>query len=39
MSGFWYVAAFFLGYLIYDWGEKEHDRLARKNPADFANDK
>ncbi|XP_044737340.1 cytochrome b-c1 complex subunit 8 [Chrysoperla carnea] len=29
---------FALAYLVYDWGEKEHARLQRKNPADYAND-
>ncbi|XP_064636758.1 cytochrome b-c1 complex subunit 8-like [Lineus longissimus] len=29
---------FIIGYLIYDWGEKENARLSRKNPADYAND-
>ncbi|KAF8783378.1 cytochrome b-c1 complex subunit 8-like [Argiope bruennichi] len=34
-----YVAPpFILGYLIYDWGNKENKRYNRKNPADFAND-
>ncbi|KFM75990.1 Cytochrome b-c1 complex subunit 8, partial [Stegodyphus mimosarum] len=34
-----YVAPpFIAGYLIYDWGNKEHERLQRKNPADYAND-
>ena len=25
-------------YLITDWGNKENERLKRKNPADYAND-
>ncbi|XP_054707975.1 cytochrome b-c1 complex subunit 8-like [Uloborus diversus] len=32
------VPPFIMGYLIYDWGNKEHARLQRKNPADYAND-
>jgi ubiquinol-cytochrome c reductase subunit 8 len=28
-----------LGYLLYDWGEKENQRLSRKNPKDYADDK
>lgn len=28
-----------LCYLVYDQTEKEHTRLLRKNPAEFANDK
>merc|ERR1711976_15571 len=27
---------FVLGYLVYDWGEKENKRAARKDPAQFA---
>ncbi|GFQ89678.1 cytochrome b-c1 complex subunit 8 [Trichonephila clavata] len=34
-----YVAPpFILGYLIYDWANKENARIHRKNPADYAND-
>ncbi|KAH8376268.1 hypothetical protein KR200_008926 [Drosophila serrata] len=32
------IAAFILGYLIYDLTERKHHALARKNPADFEND-
>ncbi|XP_059144296.1 cytochrome b-c1 complex subunit 8-like [Physella acuta] len=33
------VAPPFVGaYLIYDWAKKEHARLQRKDPAEFAND-
>ncbi|CAD7081374.1 unnamed protein product [Hermetia illucens] len=32
------VPPFIIGYLVYDLVEKEHTRLTRKNPADFAND-
>lgn len=32
------LAAFILGYLIYDLTERKHTALARKNPADYAND-
>ncbi|XP_030759973.1 cytochrome b-c1 complex subunit 8-like [Sitophilus oryzae] len=28
-----------LGYVTYEQLEKEHERLMRKNPADFENDK
>jgi hypothetical protein len=35
---FFLISAFIIGYLIYEWGEKEHTRLGRKNPADYAND-
>ncbi|XP_071450945.1 cytochrome b-c1 complex subunit 8 [Hetaerina americana] len=27
-----------VGYLVYDQVEKHHQKLMRKNPADFAND-
>jgi len=27
-----------LGYVVYDWGEKENLRLARKNPKDYENE-
>uniref|UniRef100_A0A8D0H8S9 Cytochrome b-c1 complex subunit 8 n=1 Tax=Sphenodon punctatus TaxID=8508 RepID=A0A8D0H8S9_SPHPU len=27
-----------VGYLIYDWGTDEFERLKRKNPADYEND-
>ncbi|KAH6935850.1 hypothetical protein HPB50_010813 [Hyalomma asiaticum] len=30
---------FFVTYLFYDWGVREHAKSMRKNPADFANDK
>lgn len=33
-----FFTAFVIGYMIYDWGNKEYDRLQRKNPADYAND-
>lgn len=33
-----FISAFVLGYALYDWGEREHTRLERKNPADYAND-
>uniref|UniRef100_A0A023GEA3 Cytochrome b-c1 complex subunit 8 n=1 Tax=Amblyomma triste TaxID=251400 RepID=A0A023GEA3_AMBTT len=33
------VPPFVVGYLIYDWAEREHKKSMRKNPADFANDK
>ncbi|GAB6025907.1 hypothetical protein CHUAL_011879 [Chamberlinius hualienensis] len=26
------------GYLLYNWAEKEHERLSRKNPADYADE-
>lgn len=29
---------FALGYLVFDYGEKLHEKSARKNPADYAND-
>jgi len=29
---------FITGYLLYNWGENEAVRLARKNPADYVND-
>ncbi|XP_037070034.1 cytochrome b-c1 complex subunit 8-like [Pollicipes pollicipes] len=29
---------FLAAYLLYTWGEAEHTRLSRKNPADYAND-
>ncbi|XP_072941479.1 cytochrome b-c1 complex subunit 8 [Epargyreus clarus] len=29
---------FILSYLLYEGIEREHHRLTRKNPADFAND-
>ncbi|BFZ14442.1 hypothetical protein BsWGS_17481 [Bradybaena similaris] len=29
---------FIAGYLIYDWAKKEHARLQRKDPSEFAND-
>lgn len=32
-------SAFVVGYLIYNYGETEFKRLARKNPADYENDK
>ncbi|XP_034481191.1 cytochrome b-c1 complex subunit 8 [Drosophila innubila] len=32
------VPPFILGYLIYDLTERKHSALARKNPADYAND-
>lgn len=32
------VPPFVLGYLIYDWGNKKHAELNRKNPADFADE-
>ncbi|XP_076360103.1 ubiquinol-cytochrome c reductase ubiquinone-binding protein [Tachypleus tridentatus] len=28
------VPPFVVGYMVYDWGEKEHERLMRKQPAD-----
>ncbi|XP_055377827.1 cytochrome b-c1 complex subunit 8 [Condylostylus longicornis] len=37
-SVFRVVPPFIIGYLIYDLVEKEHDRLLRKDPAEFAND-
>ncbi|CAD5120273.1 DgyrCDS8842 [Dimorphilus gyrociliatus] len=30
------VPPFVAAYLIYDWGEKEHTRLGRKDPKEFA---
>ncbi|GIZ02880.1 cytochrome b-c1 complex subunit 8 [Caerostris extrusa] len=34
-----YVAPpFILGYLIYDWANKENAKFNRKNPADYVND-
>ncbi|XP_044748311.1 cytochrome b-c1 complex subunit 8 [Coccinella septempunctata] len=33
------VPPFVLGYLLYDGLNKEHARLQRKNPADFADEK
>ncbi|XP_077179027.1 cytochrome b-c1 complex subunit 8 [Paroedura picta] len=30
---------FFIGYMIYSWGNEEFERLKRKNPADYVNDK
>lgn len=32
------VAALALGYIVYDQTEKLHQKLMRKNPADFEND-
>lgn len=32
------VAAFIIGYLVYDLTERKHAALLRKNPADYAND-
>ncbi|XP_044254203.1 cytochrome b-c1 complex subunit 8 [Tribolium madens] len=32
------VPPLLLGYVVYDQVEKEHQRLMRKNPADFEND-
>ncbi|XP_049865047.1 cytochrome b-c1 complex subunit 8 [Pectinophora gossypiella] len=29
---------FIIGYLVYEGVEREHHRLSRKNPADYAND-
>ncbi|KAM9309017.1 cytochrome b-c1 complex subunit 8 isoform 1-T2 [Pholidichthys leucotaenia] len=29
---------FFLGYVTYTWGTKEHELSKRKNPADYEND-
>ncbi|XP_015510144.1 cytochrome b-c1 complex subunit 8 [Neodiprion pinetum] len=29
---------FLIAYLVYDWAEKEHARLQRKNPKDYEND-
>lgn len=36
---FYILPPFILGYLIYDYGKKEFERLQRKNPADYADDK
>ena len=33
-----FVLAAIVGYLIYDWGENEHNRLTRKDPKEFEND-
>merc|ERR1711992_235748 len=32
---FYVVPPFAIGYLIYDWGEREHERLQRKQPGQF----
>lgn len=37
-SSLFKFTAFLIGYAVYDWGEREHERLARKNPADYANE-
>nr|ABI52763.1 ubiquinol cytochrome c reductase subunit QCR8 [Argas monolakensis] len=35
-----YIAPPFVGgYLLYDWAKREHERLSRKNPEDYVNDK
>lgn len=31
----YFAVPFFIGYLIYDWGEKKNAQLKRKNPADY----
>ncbi|XP_067899940.1 cytochrome b-c1 complex subunit 8 [Heterodontus francisci] len=33
------VPPFVASYLVYTWGNHEHELSLRKNPADFANDK
>ncbi|KAJ8919435.1 hypothetical protein NQ315_016533 [Exocentrus adspersus] len=38
-SIFYVVPPLAIGYLVYDQAEKEHERLMRKNPADYENDK
>ncbi|XP_015910180.1 cytochrome b-c1 complex subunit 8 [Parasteatoda tepidariorum] len=38
-SQVFYVAPpFIMGYLIYDWANKYHAELQRKNPKDYEND-
>ncbi|PZC81995.1 cytochrome b-c1 complex subunit 8 [Helicoverpa armigera] len=37
-SVFKWAPPFIIGYLVYEGTEREHTRLARKNPADFEND-
>lgn len=32
------LAAFIVGYLIFDLTERKHTALLRKNPADYEND-
>ncbi|XP_005106267.1 cytochrome b-c1 complex subunit 8 [Aplysia californica] len=32
------VPPFIAGYMIYNWADKEHARLMRKDPAEFVND-
>ncbi|XP_072923333.1 cytochrome b-c1 complex subunit 8-like [Hemitrygon akajei] len=32
------VPPFVISYLIYTWGNHEHELLVKKNPADYAND-
>ncbi|XP_022914600.1 cytochrome b-c1 complex subunit 8 [Onthophagus taurus] len=32
------VPPFVLGYLVYNYGETTHEKLKRKNPADYEND-
>ncbi len=27
-----------MAWMVYDWGEKTHDKLQRKNPKDYEND-